>query len=144
MGSRRNSQGSCRSFAQQGYRMMATMHQMPSQIELYEEMSHLSARMVEAARGGDWDNLIELERGVTSLRNTLLATPDDNDPPAIDLARKRSLIQRILEDDAEVRRHTEPWMERMRQYLGDGARRGDPQNSYAAGLGEPAAGGFGA
>jgi flagellar protein FliT len=59
------------------------------------------------------------------------------------MARKRSLIQRILEDDAEVRRHTEPWMEHVRQFLGDGLRRRDVEKAYAAGAGEPAAGGFG-
>jgi flagellar protein FliT len=124
--------------------MMATMHRMPSQIELYEEMSLLSSRMVEAARANDWDNLIELERGVTSLRAALIATPDDSNAPATDLARKRNLIQRILEDDAEVRRHTEPWMEHVRQFLGDGTRRRDVQKAYAAGAGESAGGGFGA
>ena len=124
--------------------MMATMHRMPSQIELYEEMSLLSSRMAEAARAGDWDNLIELERGVTGLRNTLMATPEDSNVPATDLARKRSLIQSILEDDAEVRRHTEPWMEHVRKYLGDGPRRRDVQKAYAAGAGESAPGSLGA
>ena len=123
---------------------MATMHRMPSQIELYEEMSLLSSRMVAAARAGDWDNLIELEHGVTGLRNTLLATPEDSNAIATDVARKRSLIQCILEDDAEVRRHTEPWMEHVRKYLGDSTRRRDVQKAYAAGAGEPAPGGFGA
>ena len=123
---------------------MATMHRMPSQIELYEEMSLLSSRMVAAARAGDWDNLIELEHGVTGLRNTLMATPEDNNAPATDVARKRSLIQCILEDDAEVRRHTEPWMEHVRKYLGDSTRRRDVQKAYAAGAGESAPGGFGA
>ena len=123
---------------------MATMLHMPSQIELYEEMSLLSSRMAEAARAGDWDNLIELERGVSGLRSTLLATPEDNSAPAADLARKRNLIQRILEDDAEVRRHTEPWMEHVRKYLGDSVRRRDVEKAYAAGAGDSAAGSFGA
>lgn len=123
---------------------MATMHGMPSQIELYEEMSLLSSRMVEAARANDWDNLIGLEHAVTSLRNALQAIPEDADAPATDVARKRSLIQHILEDDAEVRRYTEPWMEQVRQYLGNSARRREVQKAYAAGAGESAPGGFGA
>ncbi len=123
--------------------MMATMHRMPSQIELYEEMSLLSSRMVDAARAGEWDNLIELEHGVATLRNSLMAGADDNDLPAVELARKRSLIQRILEDDAEVRRHTEPWMEHVRKYLGNTARRRDVEKAYAAGAGEAATGGLG-
>jgi len=123
---------------------MATMYRMPSQIELYEEMRLLSSRMVEAARAGDWDNLLALEHGVSRLRETLMATPDDSDLPVGDMTRKRSLIQSILKDDAEVRRHTEPWMEHVRRYLGDSVRRRDVEKAYAAGAGESAAGGFGA
>jgi flagellar protein FliT len=123
--------------------MMATMHRMPSQIDLYQEMCLLSSRMVYAARAGEWDSLIDLERDVTSLRNTLMATPDDGHVPAGDLARKHSLIQRILEDDAEVRRHTEPWMEHVRQFLGDGVRRRDVGKTCAPGAGESATGSFG-
>ena len=108
--------------------MMATMHRMPSQIELYEEMSRLSSRMVEAARSGDWDNLIELEQGVSGLRNILMTTPEDSTAPATDQARKSSLIQSILEDDAEIRRHTEPWMEQLCRLLnGQGLR--DPSRT---------------
>ncbi len=104
------------------------MHGMPSQIELYEELSFLSARMVEAARANDWESLVELERDISGLRGTLAALGDNN-ALATDLTRKLSLIQRILEDDAEVRRHTEPWMERLRQFLGDQARRGEVRQS---------------
>lgn len=123
--------------------MMATMHGMPSQIELYEEMSLLSSRMVEAARASDWDNLIELECDVARLRNALMTTPEDSDAQAMDVTRKSSLIQRILEDDAEIRRHTEPWMEHVRQFLGDSTRRREVQKAYAVGAGESAAGSFG-
>ncbi len=122
---------------------MATMHRMPSQIDLYEEMSLLSSRMVEAAQAGDWDNLLVLEHGVSSLRETLRSAPDDSNLPAGDLARKHSLIQSILKDDAEIRRHTEPWMEHVRRYLGDSVRRRDVEKAYAAGAGESAAGNVG-
>lgn len=116
---------------------------MPSQIELYEAMSLLSSRMVAAARASDWDSLIELERRIAGLRNTLMTVPDDTAAPAADLAGKRALIQRILEDDAEVRRHTEPWMEHLRQFLGDGPRRRDILKNGAASA-NPAPDNFGA
>lgn len=83
---------------------------MPAQIEIYEQMSALSTRMVEAARANDWDKLIDLERAVAGLRNTLM-NDEANPVDPTEAARKRDLIQRILKDDAEVRRHTEPWME---------------------------------
>jgi len=104
---------------------------MPTHVELYEEISLLSSRMVEAARARDWDRLIELEREVICLRSALIVTPENSDTIAADLARKHSLIQRILEDDAEVRRHTEPWMERVRQFLG-----GELSRAVSVGAGE--------
>lgn len=118
--------------------MMATMHGMPSQIELYEEMSILSSRMVDAARASEWDNLIELEYGVTSLRNTLLTMPEESNVPAANLVRKRALIRHILENDAEVRRHTEPWMERILYFLGNGQPHRELHLAPAAGSGESA------
>ena len=131
--------------------MMATMHRMSSQIELYEEMSQLSSRMVVAARANEWDNLIELEGAVAALRETLVADSgadatesNDASPSASLSARKRDLIQRILEDDAEVRRHTEPWMEQVRGFIGDSVRRREVQNAYAAGAGETRSGAYGA
>jgi flagellar protein FliT len=96
---------------------------MPVQIDLYEQMSALSAQMVEAAQANDWGGLIVLEKSVSALRDILLAE-DDNGPPAageVDL--KRVLIQRILDDDAEIRRHTEPWMEHLCLFLGGPAKR---------------------
>jgi len=106
---------------------------MPSQIELYEEMRLLSSRMVEAARASDWDSLIELERRIAGLRNTLMTAAEDGNALAADLASKRALIRRILEDDAEVRRHTEPWMEHLRQFLGYSTDYRDIRKSCTAG-----------
>lgn len=119
------------------------MRWMPPQIELYEEMSLLSSRMVAAARASDWDSLIELECRIAGLRNTLMAVPEDSNALAIDLAGKHALIQRILEDDAEVRRYTEPWMERLRRFLGDGTHYCDIQQGCAAGAEDTSPAGFG-
>jgi flagellar protein FliT len=116
---------------------------MPSQIEIYQEMSTLSARMVEAARSQDWESLVILETSVSTLRNTLMADDDNANLAPDERGLKAELIQRILDNDAEVRCHTEPWMEHVRKYLGDSSRRRDVQKAYAAGAGESATGGFG-
>lgn len=125
---------------------MASMYPMPSQLELYEEMSQLSSRMVEAARANEWEQLVDLEHSVAALRGNLASSvndaTEDNLSPVIS-SRKRILIQRILEDDAEVRRHTEPWMEHVRQFLGDTVRRRDVHNAYAAGAGGTSSGIYG-
>ena len=102
---------------------------MASQIEVYKQMSILSARMVQAARASDWDSLIDLERNVAALRDLLQHTAE-LDPAAIESGEKRHLVQCILENDAEVRRHTEPWMEQVRVFLGHGHKQQDLDHPF--------------
>ncbi|HUW36323.1 MAG TPA: flagellar protein FliT [Rhodocyclaceae bacterium] len=106
---------------------------MPTQISLYEEMSALSARMVAAARAQDWDALVSLERSVAALRLALVNDDDNGGLSEPERESKTRLIQRILDDDAEVRRHTEPWMEQLRQFLGSAARKRQVERAYGAG-----------
>lgn len=103
---------------------------MLTQITLYQEMSALSSRMVEAARANDWETLIKLERSIAALRNSLLREEDNCIHSDAELKLKSQLIQRILADDAEVRRHTEPWMEQVRKFLGGDAKRRRVQHAY--------------
>lgn len=107
---------------------------MSSQISLYEEMGALSARMVDAARANDWESLITLESAVAVLRGKLMSEDSNVDLTDAELERKTRLIQRILEDDAEVRRHTEPWMEQVRKFLGSGAKQRQVERAYGASL----------
>lgn len=113
--------------------MIATMLTMPAQIEIYEQMYALSARMVEAARANDWELLVDLERAVASLRETLVNESEGSTIDAFETERKRALIQQILKDDAEVRRHTEPWMEQVRQLLTGNLRKRQIDQAYGAG-----------
>jgi flagellar protein FliT len=111
------------------------MPSMCRQIDLYEEIRALSSDMVNAARSHDWDRLVILERSVGVLRDELIANIGlglDTCTIATENDRKCSLIRRILEDDAEIRRHTEPWMQHVRQFLGSEDRRRQVQYAYAA------------
>lgn len=110
------------------------MRSMPSQIEIYEDMDALSTRMVEAARAHDWDQLVDLEAAVARLRDTLKAYDDNGALSRTQIERKRSLIQHILDNDAEIRRYTEPWMEHLRQFLGNQASRKRIERAYGAGV----------
>ena len=114
---------------------MATMYPMPSQIELYEEMSALSAQMVDAARANAWDQLIGLEKRVATLRDMLMRDEAVFTLLPDEVETKRALIQRILDDDAEIRRHTEPWMDQVRRFLGDSNRRQQVEHAYGANSG---------
>lgn len=113
--------------------MTATMLTMPSQIEIYENMSALSSRMVAAAQTQDWDTLIGLEQSVVTLRQRLESEYENARLSPGEADRKRALIQRILDDDAEIRRHTEPWMEHVRQFLGASTMRNRVERAYGAG-----------
>lgn len=113
--------------------MMLNIAVMPAQIEIYEQMSLLSTRMVEAARTNDWERLIDLEQAVANLRQTLMSEADNTTPDPREAVKKRELIQRILQDDAEVRRHTEPWMEQVRRFLTGDARKRQVDQAYGAG-----------
>jgi flagellar protein FliT len=105
------------------------MLDMPTQISRYEEMATLSSRMVEAARGKDWDSLVSLEKSVSALRKSL-ADEDNAGLSSADMERKAALIQQILVDDAEIRRHTEPWMEHLRKFLGDASKKKQVDRAY--------------
>lgn len=105
-----------------------------NEIRIYESMSEVSARMVEAARANDWDRLAALERDVASMRDTL-ATPRSTGALPLSVeerSRKLRLIHRILDDDAEIRRHTEPWMEHVSAYLGRNSRARAVNRAYGS------------
>jgi flagellar protein FliT len=103
---------------------------MPSQIDTYKEICVLSAQMVEAARTSDWDKLVHLERNVATLRDGLSGDDDNASLSLQELDVKHGLIQRILDDDAEIRRHTEPWMEQVRRFLGGRSAREGTASTY--------------
>ena len=122
--------GTPSSFTEPSRALIDSMLVMASQIELYRQMSVLSARMVQAARASDWDSLIELETDVAALRDALQST-FELEPSPFESGEKRRLIQSILKDDAEVRRHTEPWMEKLRMFLGQDHQRQDTNQPFA-------------
>ncbi len=110
------------------------MLSMTAQIKIYEQMRVLSAQMVEAAQSADWDRLIGLEKSVAALRDTLIEQHVEPDMSRDEAQRKAALISGILEDDAEIRRHTEPWMDKVRQFLGGAAKQRQVERAYGAGL----------
>ncbi|MFY9329818.1 MAG: flagellar protein FliT [Georgfuchsia sp.] len=105
---------------------------MPSPIDTYKEICALSTQMVEAARANDWERLVDLERNVAALRDSLIGENDSTSPSPQELDLKRGLIQRILDDDAEIRRHTEPWMEQVRRFLGGRSTRERVDRTYGS------------
>ena len=101
-------------------------------LALYESMSAISAQMVEAAAACNWERLVALEKDCAGLARHLEANGEPIRLSAAERTRKVDLIRRILADDAEVRRHAEPWMEQVKQLLGGGARERSVRRAYGA------------
>lgn len=103
-----------------------------SALALYESMGAISAQMAEAAAACDWDRLAALEKDCAGLARRLEGGEEPVRLSDIERARKVDLIRRILADDAEVRRHTGPWMEQVKQFLGGSARERCVRRTYGA------------
>ena len=103
-------------------------------LETYDAMAVTSAQMVVAARNADWDRLIALERDCGALVAALKRVDEPVPrPDAGHVKRKVALIRKVLADDAEIRRHTEPWMARLQVYLGSARREQRLLHAYEGG-----------
>jgi len=102
----------------------------------YEAMCRLTGMMTEAARDNDWGLLGSLEREVAALRNHLQAQDANGmhyDLNESERMRKRELILRMLADDREIRRYTEPWMASVRALLAGAALERNVRRAYSDG-----------
>lgn len=106
---------------------------MSGRIDVYETMSALSGRMVQAARANDWDRLSALEKELGALRNRLMADTPLAGTPWLDAptrARKLALVHKILADDREIRSHTEPWMEAVKKLFASNSQQRAIHSAY--------------
>jgi flagellar protein FliT len=90
-------------------------------LDLYGSIATVTGQMVDAAKSSDWDRLVALEHSCRALIEALKHS-DAGAKTGVHFAqRKIALIRKVLADDAEVRKYTEPWMTQLEAYLG-GAR----------------------
>jgi flagellar protein FliT len=81
-----------------------------SVLNYYEAIEKASADMLEAARLGDWDQVVKLEGACVLLISQLKQAARES-PLGQDQAKHKSrIMQRILVNDAEVRHLAEPWL----------------------------------
>lgn len=88
----------------------------------YRSISNITGEMAGAARAGEWDKLTALEQHCATLVaqfEAVGAVRMTSRLPSEVLRQKVELIHKILADDAEIRRHAEPWMERVQKLLGN-------------------------
>ena len=88
--------------------------------------------MADAARANEWDTLAALEREVAELRAVVIARADGAPPGASERATLAASIRRVLELDAEIRSHAEPFLVAVRKLLSDSVRDRAVRNTYGA------------
>ena len=83
----------------------------------YEAIEQASVDMLNAARAGDWDQVVKLEGACVLLISQLKAAAREV-PLGQDEARVKSrIMQRILVNDAEIRHLAEPWLLELDEML---------------------------
>jgi flagellar protein FliT len=95
----------------------------PRLLHYYEAIERASVEMLDAARAGNWDEVVRLEGAcvllISQLKNAasdeaptrLQAMPVQVQEPADASRLKARIMQRILVNDAEIRHLAEPWLQ---------------------------------
>ncbi len=102
-------------------------------LDTYQRASVKSGEMLEAAKTSDWDRLVDLEHECKTLIDKLHHIDTDANAPPRELGyrrRKNQLLRKVLADDAEIRRYTEPWMNQLQVYLGSAHQEQRLQRAY--------------
>ena len=92
----------------------------PQLLSYYEAIERASADMLNAARAGNWDEVVKLEGACVLLISQLKNAAQDHSSdgrhgePPNEVARVKSrIMQRILVNDAEIRQLAEPWLQEL-------------------------------
>lgn len=83
----------------------------PPLLQYYEAIEQASEQMLEAARAGDWDQVVKLEGACTLLITQLKRSAETQALGQEERQLKGRIMKRILVNDAEIRNLAEPWLE---------------------------------
>lgn len=83
----------------------------PPLLQYYEAIEQASEQMLEAARVGDWDQVVKLEGACTLLISQLKRSAESQQLGQEERQLKGRIMKRILVNDAEIRSLAEPWLE---------------------------------
>lgn len=86
-------------------------------LHYYEAIERASEQMLDAARGGNWDQVVKLEGACALLISQLKQAAASRDLGAEERQLKSRIMKRILVNDAEVRTLAEPWLEDLDRLL---------------------------
>jgi flagellar protein FliT len=80
-------------------------------LQYYEAIEQASEQMLDAARGGDWDQVVKLEGACAVLISQLKHAATSHELGREERQLKGRIMKRILVNDAEIRTLAEPWLE---------------------------------
>jgi flagellar protein FliT len=80
-------------------------------LNYYQAIEQASADMLNAAKAGNWDQVVKLEGACVLLISQLKHAARGEQLPPDELKLKSRIMQRILVNDAEIRHLAEPWLE---------------------------------
>jgi flagellar protein FliT len=82
-------------------------------LNYYEAIEQASQDMLDAARIGNWDEVVKLESACAVLISQLKHAAAQKTLGAEEAQLKSRIMQRILVNDAEIRCLAEPWLEEL-------------------------------
>jgi len=80
-------------------------------LSYYEAIEQASADMLEAARAGNWDEVVKLEGTCVLLISELKHVAHTTRLAPEEAQLKSRIMQRVLVNDARIRTLAEPWLE---------------------------------
>jgi len=86
-------------------------------LSVYAAVWSDTQKMLDAARGEDWDNLIGLEQGRRPQVEKMLQMDSGNVENPEFLTRKSELIRSIITADEEIKLLTRKWMDKLGETL---------------------------
>jgi flagellar protein FliT len=86
-------------------------------LSYYEAIEQASADMLNAAKAGDWDQVVKLEGACVLLISQLKHAARQAPLDAESSKAKSRIMQRILVNDAEIRHLAEPWLQDLDDML---------------------------
>lgn len=99
-------------------------------LHLYEEVARLTGSMLSAAHQNDWDRLLELEAGCANCIESLKGCQAQEQLNEAARQQKVELLRMILANDREIRKLTDPWMQRIGHLLESTTRQCDVARAY--------------
>ena len=88
-----------------------------SLLQYYQAIEKASQDMLQAARQGDWDQVLKLEGACALLISQLKHNAAGRTMGEDEAQFKSRIMQRILVNDAEIRQLAEPWLEDLDNLL---------------------------